>query len=73
MEEGEAKKRYFDAALVGIEIRRQYGEDGLPPDVSYEKFREDYLQAGPSPEAIERARTNLRFRLLRRRLEGEER
>ena len=67
----EAKKRYFDAALVEIEIRRQYGEDGLPPDVSYEKFRENYFRTGPSPEAIERARTNLHFRLLRRQLEEE--
>lgn len=33
----EAKKRYFDAAMIEIEIRRQYGEGGLPPDVSYEE------------------------------------
>jgi len=70
----EAKKRYFDAALIEIEIRRQYGDEGLLPDVSYEEFKAAYERGGrPSPEAIERARTNLRFRAIQKRLERGER
>jgi hypothetical protein len=70
----EAKRRYFEAAELEIEIRRQYGDEGLPPDVSYEEFKAAYESDGrPSSEAIERARTNLRFRAIQKRLERGER